>query len=71
MKNPNIRTKVQHSNSKDAWNVVGTDLGKKYKIAVIPYDVDKHGSVMYNEEQKLEACNHAEFISFCFNKEFM
>lgn len=39
--------RVMHSESKDAWNVVGTVLGGKYKIARCPYvdmefiDVDK------------------------------
>jgi len=37
MKHPNITTKVSHSESKDAWNVIGTSLGRKYKIARIPY----------------------------------
>jgi len=32
-----IRTKVVHSTSKLAWNIVGTKLGGKYKIAIVPY----------------------------------
>jgi len=51
MKDPKINTEVKHSQSKDAWNVVGTTLTKKYKIA----------------REKDEAMGHAEFISFCFN----
>ena len=32
-----MKTKVVHSQSKNAWNVVNTELGGKYKIARIPY----------------------------------
>jgi len=32
-----MKTKVVHSQSKNAWNVVNTELGGKYKIATIPY----------------------------------
>ena len=34
-----INTTVEHSLTKDAWNVVGTDLGEKYKVARVPYFV--------------------------------
>lgn len=65
MKNPNISTKVVHSQTKSAWNVIGTNLGLKYKIARIPY------LVMNNQElsdmNREEAFNHAVFISHCFN----
>lgn len=61
-----ILTKVAHSQSKPAWNVIGTKLGGKYKIARVPYII-----VDGNEElttiQKHEALLHAKFISFCFN----
>ncbi len=33
-----MRTKVVHSQSKLAWNVIGTELGLKYKIARVPYE---------------------------------
>ena len=38
MTNPKIKTKVVHSQTKSAYNVVGTSLGNKYKIARIPYE---------------------------------
>jgi hypothetical protein len=66
MTNPTIKTKVVHSQSKEAWNVIGDSLGNKYKIARVPYLITK------NEVQdtlaKSEALNHAIFISRCFNK---
>lgn len=65
MKNPKIKTKVIHSQSKPAWNVVGTKLCGKYKIARVPYVVTNNDEV--NEIEKKEAFEHAEFISYCFN----
>lgn len=67
MDNPKIKTKVVHSESKSAYNVVGTSLGGKYKIARVPYLVEKHLSDEWNNKEKDEAKLHAEFISFCFN----
>lgn len=66
MENPNIKTKVKHSESKNAWNIIGTELGKKYKIARLPYLAIEGGEVM-TEIEKSEALRHARFISFCFN----
>lgn len=66
MKNPKIKTKVVHSKSHPAWNVVGTSLGKKRKIARIPYDTTYNDDKL-NERSKNEAFDHAEFISWCFN----
>lgn len=65
IKKPKQNTIVKHSNSKDAWNVVGTDLAGKYKIAVIPYIVVE-GSEILNTRNKAEALEHALFISWCF-----
>lgn len=66
MKNPSIKTKVVHSQTKSAWNVVGVyPLGGKYKIARVPYLVIADEKI--NERNKAEALNHAEFISYCFN----
>lgn len=65
MKNPKIKTRVAHSESKSAWNVIGTDLGSKYKIARCPYMVTDDD--ILNEREKKEAFEHAEFISWCFN----
>lgn len=65
MKDPNIKTKVVHSKSKDAWNVVGCKPGGKYKIARVPYLLTRNEVI--NEINKSEALEHAEFISQCFN----
>jgi len=60
-----VKTKVVHSKSKTAWNVVGTQLGKKFKIAIVHYIVS--GNVIVDALEKNEALKHAEFISWCFN----
>ena len=65
MVTPNIKTKVVHSKSQSAWNVVGKTLGMKYKIARIPYVLVDNEEIAFRE--KKEAFEHAEFISFCFN----
>ena len=62
----NIKTKVIHSKSKSAWNVVGVNLGGKYKIARVPYLIID-GENVITEREKREALEHANFISFCFN----
>ena len=65
MKDPNIQTKVLHSATKAAWNVIGTKLGGKYKIARVPYiPVEKDCT---NDRNRIEAYEHAMFISYCFN----
>ena len=66
MEDPKIKTKVVHSLSKNAWNVVGCTLGYKYKIARVPYSVT--GVETLDEIQVDQALNHANFISACFNK---
>jgi hypothetical protein len=63
-----IKTQVVHSQSKHAWNVVGTSLGLKYKICRVPYHyVDEEGYNNLNERNKQEALDHANFIAYCFN----
>jgi len=65
MKDPKIKTQVVHSQSKSAWNVIGTVPGCKYKIARVPYI-----PIANNDESdlnRIEAYNHAVFISYCFN----
>jgi hypothetical protein len=66
MENPRINVEVKHSESKTAFNVVGTDVGKKYKIARVPY-LQISTNKTLNERAKKEARKHAEFIAFCFN----
>ena len=65
MKNPGIKTKVVHSQTKSAWNVVGVTMGGKWKVARVPYVVTKNDAI--DEMNRLEAFEHAEFISYCFN----
>ena len=65
MKHPKLVTKVKHSESKSAWNVIGDTVGAKYKIARVPYLVSD--SEILNTREKAEALEHAMFISFCFN----
>lgn len=66
MKNPNIKTVIVHSRTKSAWNVVGVELGGKYKIARVPYLLISENE-SYNERSRVEAFELAEFISYCFN----
>lgn len=66
MKDPKIKTKVVHSQSKNAWNVVGTQVGKKHKIARVPYIIIKDDII--DTKEKAKALEHAMFISQCFNK---
>lgn len=66
MKDPKIRTKVVHSQTKPAWNVIGAIPGRKYKIARVPYLIVACDAVLSHME-KQEAFEHAEFISYCFN----
>lgn len=65
MEDPKIKTKVYHSLSKPAWNVAGTKLGGKYKIARVPYILTDDKRT--NEKNSKEAYDHANFISHCFN----
>lgn len=62
---PKQNTEVKHSQSKNAWNVVGTDLGGKYKIARVPYEVVESSEIL-TTRNKAEALEHAMFISWCF-----
>lgn len=65
MELPRLNTRVVHSESKTAWNVIGTRLGDKYKIARVPYNIS--GNYILDEREKKEAYEHAVFISTCFN----
>jgi hypothetical protein len=63
----NIKTTVEHSESKNAWNVVGTIPGLKYKIARCPYIVVPESEIL-TTLNKNEALEHALFISKAFNE---
>ena len=68
MEDPKIEVKIKHSESKDAWNIIGAVPGGKYKIARVPYYQTKDkDSEPFNTRQKAEALKHAEFIRFCLN----
>jgi len=54
---------VKHSESKPAFNVVGTQLGGKYKIARCPYMQDKTFSKEYNNKEIDEAQANAKLIA--------
>lgn len=62
----NMKTEVVHSLTKNAFNVVNRQLGGKYKIARVPYEVVP-GESLISENNKVEAFKHATFISNAFN----
>lgn len=64
-----IEVKVVHSQSKSAWNVIGTFPGQKYKIARIPYLIVENSEIL-TTQNKNEALEHALFISECFNRDY-
>jgi hypothetical protein len=66
MELPKIKTRVVHSESKPAWNVIGTELGGKYKIARVPYICTGQNETL-DIREKQEAYELATFISTCFN----
>lgn len=61
-----MKTKVIHSQTKIAWNVVNTKLGAKYKLARVPY-VNNTGDLISDERERNEAFQIAKFISDCLN----
>ena len=56
-----MKTKVVHSQSKLAWNVIGTEWGLKYKIARVPYE--QCDNEILNTKFKNEALEIALHIS--------
>ena len=50
---------VRHSESKNAWNIIGTRLGSRYKIARCPYEVEPRLSERWNELEKAEQLANA------------
>ena len=71
MKNNPLKTnvKVVHSKTKSAWNIIGTKLGCKYKIARIPYLVLEQGENMekINTKEKAEALEIAQYLANALN----
>jgi len=56
-----MKTKVVHSQSKNAWNVVSEEWGSKYKIARIPYE--QFDNDILNTRWKYEALEIAMHLS--------
>lgn len=52
-----------HSKSKTGWNVIGTKLGGRYKIAQLPYLSDPELSKEWNDKEKQEQLYNALLIS--------
>ena len=59
------KTKVIHSETKAAWNVVNTVPGQKYKIARVPYPVC--GDEETAKQERIDALKIARYISDCIN----
>ena len=53
---------IKHSETKDAFNICGTLVGDKYKIARIPYLVTK-SSMKLTEQDKTQAKYDAQLIA--------
>jgi len=66
MKDPKLEVEIRHSESKTAWNVIGTGLGGRYKIAKVPYDII-NGNEVLTTADRVEALNIAKFIAYCLN----
>lgn len=66
MENPNIKTMVVHSRSESVWNVINAGLYGKHKIAEFPYVCCDNEDIA--SQNRAEAFEHANFISFCFNR---
>ena len=56
-----MKTKVVHSHSKLAWNIVTEEWGEKYKIARIPYE--QFDNDILNTRWKYEALEIAMHLS--------
>jgi len=74
MENPlKQKVEIKHSKSKNAWNIIGTSAGSRYKIARIPYnqlpdkDNDEYKE-QYDTQEKAEALKIAQYIVTVLNK---
>ena len=62
-----MKVEIKHSESKPAWNIVGTRLGRKHKIARFPYvPSDDEELATLN---KAEALTHARICVGALNRE--
>lgn len=55
--------KIKHSESKNAFNIIGTIVGGNYKIARVPYSVDEKYSDTINDIFRTEAERNARLIA--------
>lgn len=55
--------KVKHSESKDAWNIIGTNLGGRYKVARLPYLKCPGLGHDFNDREKREQRLNAQKMS--------
>ena len=55
--------KVKHSATKSAFNVVGTVLGGRYKIARVPYSLELDLPAGLNDREMAEAEANAKLIA--------
>lgn len=66
MVNKKLKTKVVHSLSKSAWNIIAErPIGGKYKLARVPYITSDDQKIC--DMNRNEALKYAEFISYSFN----
>ncbi len=63
--------KIKHSEKNNAWNIIGTMPGSKYKIARIPYSVlsdeDTEYAEIHNTREKAEALEIAQYMVNAIN----
>jgi len=57
-----MKKTIKHSETKSAWNIIGTAGGEKYKLASVPYTVGTDNDVLDSRYRK-EALDLAKSIS--------
>lgn len=55
--------RLKHSEKNTAWNIIGTELGSRYKIAILPYLIESALSENWNNKEKYEQKANALLIS--------
>jgi hypothetical protein len=65
MKSNSPHATVNHSKSKDRYNIKANQVGYPYLLATVPYAVVQ--DIAITQMNKKEAKEHAEFICWCFN----
>lgn len=62
-----MKCKIKHSESKSAWNVVGTMSGGRYKLARFPYSSCADNELTRQESRRAKA--NAELFANAFHKD--